>query len=99
MELLFIFFRGWQPLDPTLRIPDGISTVWGWEPTSGLLPCSVYLRHCYLAVEKAGKVALESFLNDSLLADRKTTLRAYIEMAPEVMEARPPPHLEARFSG
>ena len=31
-----------------------VPSVWHWAPDSGLLPASVYLRHCLLAVEKAG---------------------------------------------
>jgi len=80
-------------------MPGKISSVWGWGPASGLLPASVYLRHCLLAVEKAGPKAMDSFLRDTYLVDRATTLDTYLEEHPEVWDARPPPDLEARFSG
>lgn len=80
-------------------MPGKISTVWNWKPDSGLLPASVYLRHCLLAVEKAGPAAMTSFLRDTYLVDRHTTLEAYLHHHPEVWDARPPPDLESRFSG
>ena len=80
-------------------MPGKISSVWDWGPASGLLPASVYLRHCLLAVEKAGPQAMDSFLGDTYLVDRCTTLDAYLKQHPEVWDARPPPDLEARFSG
>mmetsp|Transcript_9220 Transcript_9220/g.19995 ORF Transcript_9220/g.19995 Transcript_9220/m.19995 type:complete len:184 (+) Transcript_9220:264-815(+) len=82
------------------RMPDGMKTVWDWPRDSGLLPFSMYLRHCLLAVEKAGGAAYESFLNDTYLADRKTTLAEYLdEFGEEIMNSLPPPHLVNRFSG
>ena len=82
------------------RMPDGMKTVWDWPLDSGLLPFSMYLRHCLLAVQKAGGAAHESFLNDTYLVDRKTTLAQYLdECGDEVMGSLPPPHLENRFSG
>ena len=80
--------------------PESIETVWNWPHDSGLLPFSLYLRHCLLAVEKAGGAAHESFLKDTYLVDRKTTLAEYLdEHGEEVMSSRPPPHLKNRFSG
>ena len=35
-------------------MPQKIPSVWHWGRDSGLLPASVYLRHCLLAAEKAG---------------------------------------------
>jgi hypothetical protein len=82
------------------RKPDNIESVWNWRPDSGLLPLSLYLRHCLLAVEKVGGTAYESFLKDTYLVDRQTTLAEYLdEHGEEVMSSRPPSHLEARFSG
>ena len=80
-------------------MPEKIHSVWHWEEQSGLLPASVYLRHCLLAVEKAGPEAMNSFLRDTYLVDRKTTLETYLKAHPEVYDARPPADLEARFSG
>ena len=77
----------------------GIDTIWGWEPTSGLRPCAVYLRHCVLAAERLGGVAYESFLDDTYLVDRTTTIRQYLAAYPEVMTTLPPPELAARYGG
>ena len=61
-----------------LALPEGITSFWGWASTSGLLPADIYLRHCLLAVRKAGAIAEASFLDDTVLADRVTTLREYL---------------------
>lgn len=74
--------------------------IWHWPQDSGLLPANIYLRHCLLAVQKAGGAAYESFLEDTYLVDRTTTLKEYlVENADMVMASRPPPHLAARFGG
>ena len=73
--------------------------IWDWKPDSGLRPCAVYLRHCVLAVTKAGPAALDSFLDETFLVDRTTTLRAYLAENPQVMDTRPPPSLVGRYSG
>ena len=76
--------------------------VWNWKCNSGLLPADVYLRHCLLAVEKAGPIAIQSFINETYLADRKTTVAEYLDIdnnKERVMSARPPDHLMKRFSG
>ena len=80
-------------------MPGKVSSVWNWQPDSGLLPASVYLRHCLLAVEKAGPAAYSSFLKDTYLVDRRTTLEEYLHRHPEVWKARPPTDLESRFNG
>eukprot|EP00566_Odontella_aurita_P028636 CAMPEP_0113530680 /NCGR_PEP_ID=MMETSP0015_2-20120614/3076_1 /TAXON_ID=2838 /ORGANISM="Odontella" /LENGTH=191 /DNA_ID=CAMNT_0000429433 /DNA_START=453 /DNA_END=1028 /DNA_ORIENTATION=- /assembly_acc=CAM_ASM_000160 len=77
----------------------GIETIWGWSHDSGIRPCGPYLRHCVLAAEKMGKVCIDSFLDETFLADRKTTVRKYLEKHPEVMEKLPPPHLAVRYGG
>ena len=46
-----------------------------------------------------GGEALESFLDDTYLADRKTTLREYLASHPHVMASEPPPSLAERYSG
>jgi hypothetical protein len=44
--------------------------------------------------------AYESFLHDTYLADRETTLATYLkDHYDEVMSSRPPPHLATRFGG
>jgi len=77
----------------------GMATIWGWPPDSGLEPCHPYLRHCVLAATKLGDACLNSFLDDTFLIDRTTTLRLYLEQHPEVMETLPPPELAERYGG
>lgn len=77
-------------------------SIWHWEHSSGLLPADIYLRHCLLSVKKAGPIAERSFLEETFLADRTTSLKEYLETdgnADRVMEARPPEALVARFNG
>ena len=83
---------------------NGLKTIWGWAPDSGLRPCPVYLRHCVLATEKVGEVrpdVRDSFLDETFLADRTTTIRQYLasEAGTHVMDTRPPPSLVGRYSG
>ena len=77
----------------------GVDTIWGWKEDSGLLPCSVYLRHCYLAARTMGSECLNSFLDETFLVDRVTTVRQYLKDHPEVLDTRPPPELIGRYSG
>ena len=79
----------------------GLKTIWGYGPESGILPCAVYLRHCVLAVSKPEfpPVLRDSFLDETYLADRKTTVRQYLAENPQVMHTRPPPALVGRYSG
>lgn len=78
----------------------GIHTIWGWERDSGLLPCRVYLRHCYLAAQSMGKQCFDSFLDETFLVDRSTTIREYIDRNPGLIENTiPPPGFEQRYSG
>lgn len=77
----------------------GVDTIWGWDENSGLRPCAVYLRHCYLAAQSNGAECLDSFLDETFLVDRVTTIRAYLNQQPAVLEQLPPPELAARYSG
>lgn len=78
----------------------GIKTIWGWERDSGLRPCRVYLRHCYLAAQSMGRVCFDSFLDETFLVDRCTTIREYINQHPGLIENTiPPPGFEERYSG
>jgi len=77
----------------------GITTIWGWRRDSGLRPCAVYLRHCYLAAKSMGGVCFNSFLDDTCLIDRKTTVREYVQQYPDVLEVEPPDSLRERYSG
>lgn len=69
-----------------------------------VLPCRIYLRHCVLAAKKlseqsSSEAAYNSFLDDTYLADRVTTVRTYIAQHPDIMNEEPPPELAARYSG
>lgn len=77
----------------------GISTIWNWDQSSGLRPCGPYLRHCVLAAEKMGKESYDSFLDQTVLIDRITTIRSYLEKYPEVMDLLPPLELAERYGG
>eukprot|EP00934_Nitzschia_sp_Nitz4_P000150 Nitzschia sp. Nitz4//scaffold264_size26629//5645//6343//NITZ4_008232-RA/size26629-processed-gene-0.51-mRNA-1//1//CDS//3329544791//150//frame0 len=77
----------------------GVDTIWGWKRDSGLRPCDVYLRHCYLAAKSMGDDCFNSFLDETYLVDRETKLRQYVEEHPEVLEKLPPKALEGRYSG
>lgn len=82
------------------KLPRTIDSVWHWSHDSGILPLNMYLRHCLLAVEKAGGAARESFLKETFLADRRTTLADYLQLhEEEVMNSTPPAYLEKRFNG
>ena len=82
---------------------DSVSIWDEWGTDSGILPCPVYLRHCLLASRRDDvlKEATDSFVSETYLADRKTTLAEYLltENGKIVMETRPPPALEGRYSG
>lgn len=77
----------------------GVDKIWGWQKDSGLRPCAVYLRHCYLAAKSMGTKCLNSFLDETVLVDRKTTVRDYLRQNPQVLETEPPPSLVGRYSG
>ena len=77
----------------------GVETIWGWGTDSGLRPCAVYLRHCYLAAKSMGNECLDSFLDETFLVDRKTTVREYLQQNPTVLDTVPPDDLLARYSG
>lgn len=76
-----------------------INTIWNWGIDSGLKPCGPYLRHCVLAAKNMGDECYQSFLNDTFLVDRKTTIREYLENNPVVMDTLPPPDLRERYGG
>lgn len=77
----------------------GLQTIWNWSTDGNLKPCATYLRHCALAAEKLGPAAHASFLDDTFLVDRTTTIRAYLAANPHVMETLPPESLRERYSG
>lgn len=77
----------------------GVSTIWGFAKDSALRPCSIYLRHCVLASKSMGPECHDSFLDDTFLVDRATTLREYLEKNPLVMTTEPPPDMAVRYGG
>jgi len=79
----------------------GLPSLWHWPHESGRLePADIYLRHCLLANQKAGGEAYRSFVEDTYLADRKTTIKEYLVTdGDRVLEARPPDDLAVRFGG
>jgi hypothetical protein len=80
----------------------GIETIWGYKNNSGLRPCRVYLRHCYLAAQSMGPICLNSFLDETFLIDRITTIRQYLEKDENynlILNTIPPPGFEERYSG
>ena len=77
----------------------GINTIWGWERDSHLKPCPVYLRHCVLASQNCGEECHNSFLDETFLIDRKTTIREYLNLNPDLMNLDPPKELNHRYGG
>lgn len=73
----------------------GLTSIW----RDDVLPCRVYLRHCVLAATKLGSIAEASFLDGTVLADRTTTVREWLEKNPEIMDELPPPSLAQRYAG
>ncbi|KAL7483000.1 hypothetical protein ACHAW6_008643 [Cyclotella cf. meneghiniana] len=77
----------------------GIDTIWNWKRDSGLKPCPVYLRHCVLASLRCGEECYESFLDETFLVDRRTTIREYLKSNPHIMDLQPPEELRERYGG
>ena len=77
-------------------LKTGLSTIWGWDEKSALKPCPAYTNHCYLAAQSLGAQALDSFLDDTYLVDRKTSLRTYLSRNPDVHFAQPPSMHDSR---
>jgi hypothetical protein len=95
---IFIEKWGQDRFDKSFR-HYGLETIWGWSQDSGIRPCPVYLRHCYLAAKSMGDVCLNSFLDESYLVDRTTTIRQYLDQYPDVLLVEPPPELAIRYNG
>ena len=94
--------RGLRPKYEALLGPHFPTvSIWSWGPDSGILPCPVYCRHCVLAASAptVPKVATDSFLDETFLADRTTSLRDHLANHPHVMECEPPESLKERYSG
>jgi hypothetical protein len=86
----------------------GITTIWNW-PKGGensdselgfLRPCAIYLYHCCLAAQNMGPTCYDSFLDETFLVDRTTTLRQYLQQYPRLLqEIVVPPELQDRYCG
>ena len=85
-------YRGTYP-DGT---PFSIARVWD---DADVLPCRAYLRHCVLAARALGPAVEACLLDNTLLADRATVLRAWLAANPDIMEEEPPPELAGRYGG
>ena len=95
-----LYIRTWGEERFTRKWRDnGLETIWNYTPDSGVRPCAVYLRHCVLAAERMGAACYASFLDDTYLVDRSTTIRQYLAQHPEVMSTPPPPALAERYGG
>jgi hypothetical protein len=77
----------------------GVHTIWNWERDSGLKPCPVYMRHCVLASQKCGRECYDSFLDETFLVNRTTTIREYLKSNPGLMGVVPPEELKERYGG
>ena len=64
-----------------------------------ILPCRAYLRHVVLAARSLGDDAERCVLDNTFLADRRTTVREHLERDPTVMQELPPAGLESRYGG
>ncbi|RUO95734.1 LOW QUALITY PROTEIN: hypothetical protein BC936DRAFT_143340 [Jimgerdemannia flammicorona] len=73
----------------------GIDRIW----RDDVFPCRVYLRHCVLASQSFGEDAYASFLDNTYLADRRTTIREYLKQNPDILDELPPESLRERYSG
>ena len=62
-----------------------------------VLPCRPYLRHVVLAARALGVEAC--VLDNTVLADRRTTVRQHLARDPSIMEEGPPKGLETRYGG
>ena len=76
-----------------------ITTIWNWSPSSELRPCATYLGHRVLSARNMGDKCYNSFLDDTYLVDRKTTIREYLNSYPDIMNRLPPPELAERYGG
>ena len=57
------------------------------------------MRHCVLAARRLGPVAHDSFLDATVLADRRTSAREWLAANPGIMEEEPPASLADRYGG
>jgi hypothetical protein len=89
----------------------GVRTIWNWSQDSGLRPCPLYLRHCVLASRNSkievmndcspdvDSVCYNSFLDETYLIDRETTVREYLSKYPALMNLEPSEERRDRYGG
>eukprot|EP00929_Paragymnodinium_shiwhaense_P007789 TRINITY_DN111698_c0_g1_i1.p1 TRINITY_DN111698_c0_g1~~TRINITY_DN111698_c0_g1_i1.p1 ORF type:complete len:235 (-),score=33.38 TRINITY_DN111698_c0_g1_i1:269-928(-) len=94
----YIAARGQDQFDRLYKA-HGLTTIWGYPESAQIFPCSVYLRHCTLAARNLGEEAEKSFLEDTFLIDRTTTVGQYLEANPWIMDTEPPAALAERYGG
>ena len=75
----------------------GLDTIWHWKDE--IYPCRVYLRHCLLSIQKQGQFALDDFMDNTFLYDRKTTIRQYMQQNPDIYHETVPIALQNRYNG
>ncbi|GBG83441.1 hypothetical protein CBR_g37153 [Chara braunii] len=73
----------------------GVDRVW----RDDVFPCRAYLRHCVIAARNLGADAYDSFLDNTYLADRVTSIRSHLASNPEIMDELPPPEMRTRYGG
>lgn len=91
----FIKTKGQEAFE-TQYTSKGLPTIWHWDH---ILPCRAYLRHCVLAVRKLGDDVEANFRRTTFLNDRRTTIGAYLDANPDIMEEEPPESVRERYSG
>ena len=78
-----------------LTPPPRKETVYELPPGPFVYPSPGYLRLCFRAHRKAGQEVSENFLDTTLLMDRKTTLRTYLDANPALSEYDFDPNVHA----
>jgi hypothetical protein len=79
----------------------GITDIWNYPSTFiSIKPCTIYLYHCYTASKNMGQECHDSFLDETYLVDRTTTLRQYLKDHPTLFHnLQIPPELQDRYCG
>lgn len=75
----------------------GIDTLWGHE-WGRIFPARAYLRLCVLAAERFGPEVRENFLRTTFLADRVTSVGAYLEAHPDILTTEPPENVRLFYT-
>jgi hypothetical protein len=97
-----LYFQKWGPDHFQVRYQQyGINTIWNYPTSSSIKPCTIYLYHCYKAAQSMGLDCFNSFLDDTYLIDRATTIRQYVhELHPTLFDnIQIPKELQDRYCG